>query len=104
MEQKDLRKWGGGCTQEGALSLDFALDRFVYLFLLSVCLCPSRRVHQRSDQSAPTLSWVPATASVVKERHLAVAAALWAHFFPFLHSLRLSQTPPAQLADAAAGQ
>uniref|UniRef100_A0A8C4GMI1 Protein MMS22-like n=1 Tax=Dicentrarchus labrax TaxID=13489 RepID=A0A8C4GMI1_DICLA len=40
---------------------------------------------------------------MVKERHLAVAAALWAHFFPFLRSLRLSQTPPAQLADAAAG-
>uniref|UniRef100_A0A3P9JHV2 Protein MMS22-like n=1 Tax=Oryzias latipes TaxID=8090 RepID=A0A3P9JHV2_ORYLA len=42
-------------------------------------------------------------ASVVKERHLAVAAALWTHFFPFLRSLRLSQTPPAQLADTAAG-
>uniref|UniRef100_A0A7N8Y4U4 Protein MMS22-like n=1 Tax=Mastacembelus armatus TaxID=205130 RepID=A0A7N8Y4U4_9TELE len=41
--------------------------------------------------------------SVVKERHLAVAGALWVHFFPFLRSLRLSQTPPAQLADAAAG-
>lgn len=72
---------------------------FVY-----VCLCPSRRVHQRSVQSAPALAWAPATTSVVKERHLAVAAALWAHFFPFLRNLRLSQTPPAQLADAAAGQ
>uniref|UniRef100_A0AAY4AHK6 Protein MMS22-like n=1 Tax=Denticeps clupeoides TaxID=299321 RepID=A0AAY4AHK6_9TELE len=40
---------------------------------------------------------------VAKERHLAVASALWAHFYPFLRSLRLSQTPPAQLADAAAG-
>uniref|UniRef100_A0AAX7U7K7 Protein MMS22-like n=1 Tax=Astatotilapia calliptera TaxID=8154 RepID=A0AAX7U7K7_ASTCA len=73
------------------------------LGFLQIVLAQLRRVHQRSDQSAPTLSWVPATASVVKERHLAVAAALWAHFFPFLHSLRLSQTPPAQLADAAAG-
>uniref|UniRef100_A0A8D3CPY1 Protein MMS22-like n=1 Tax=Scophthalmus maximus TaxID=52904 RepID=A0A8D3CPY1_SCOMX len=49
------------------------------------------------------LQVVLAQLSVVKERHLAVAAALWAHFFPFLRSLRLSQTPPAQLADAAAG-
>uniref|UniRef100_A0A674E847 Protein MMS22-like n=1 Tax=Salmo trutta TaxID=8032 RepID=A0A674E847_SALTR len=40
---------------------------------------------------------------VGKDRHLAVAAALWAHFFPFLRSLRLSNTPPSQLADAAAG-
>lgn len=73
-------------------------------FFVYVCLCPSRRVHQRSVQSAPTSVWAPAATSVVKERHLAVAAALWAHFFPFLRSLRLSQTPPAQLADAAAGQ
>uniref|UniRef100_A0A669C1Q5 Protein MMS22-like n=1 Tax=Oreochromis niloticus TaxID=8128 RepID=A0A669C1Q5_ORENI len=73
------------------------------LGFLQIVLAQLRRVHQRSDQSAPTLSWAPATTSVVKERHLAVAAALWAHFFPFLHSLRLSQTPPAQLADAAAG-
>lgn len=95
----------GCCTQEGALCLDFASDRFVYLLsFVHVCLCPSRRVHQRSVQSAPNLAWAPATSSVVKERHLAVAAALWAHFFPFLRSLRLSQTPPAQLADAAAGQ
>uniref|UniRef100_A0A3Q0R1D6 Protein MMS22-like n=1 Tax=Amphilophus citrinellus TaxID=61819 RepID=A0A3Q0R1D6_AMPCI len=73
------------------------------LGFLQIVLAQLRRVHQRSDQSAPTLAWAPATTSVVKERHLAVAAALWAHFFPFLRSLRLSQTPPAQLADAAAG-
>ncbi|XP_076592655.1 protein MMS22-like [Chaetodon auriga] len=73
------------------------------LGFLQIVLAQLRRVHQRSVQSAPTLSWAPATTSVVKERHLAVAAALWAHFFPFLRSLRLSQTPPAQLADAAAG-
>uniref|UniRef100_A0A3Q3ENN2 Protein MMS22-like n=1 Tax=Kryptolebias marmoratus TaxID=37003 RepID=A0A3Q3ENN2_KRYMA len=71
-------------------------------FLLTV-LAQLRRVHQRGVQSAPTPAWAPATASVIKERHLAVAAALWAHFFPFLQTLRLSQTPPAQLADAAAG-
>uniref|UniRef100_A0A8C6LJQ8 Protein MMS22-like n=1 Tax=Nothobranchius furzeri TaxID=105023 RepID=A0A8C6LJQ8_NOTFU len=63
----------------------------------------AQRVHQRSVQSAPAPVWAPTTANVIKERHLVVAAALWAHFFPFLHSLRLSQTPPAQLADAAAG-
>lgn len=67
-------------------------------------MCPSRRVHQQSVQSALTLAWAPATTSVVKERHLAVATALWAHFYPFLRGLRMSQTPPAQLADAAAGQ
>lgn len=96
----------GCCTQEGTSVCFFASDRFVYLLYLCVyvCLCPFRRVHQRSVQSAPTSVWAPATTSVVKERHLAVAVALWAHFFPFLRSLRLSQTPPAQLADAAAGQ
>lgn len=84
----------------------FCIYRFVYLLSLSVrvCVFPSRRVHQHSVQSAPTLAWAPANTSVVKERHLAVAAALWAHFYSFLRSLRLSQTPPAQLADAAAGQ
>ncbi|KAM7420238.1 hypothetical protein PAMA_014778 [Pampus argenteus] len=73
------------------------------LSFLQIALGQLRRVHQRSVQSAPSSAWAPATTSVVKERHLAVAAALWAHFFPFLRSLRLSQTPPAQLADAAAG-
>uniref|UniRef100_UPI0037E8E846 protein MMS22-like n=1 Tax=Semicossyphus pulcher TaxID=241346 RepID=UPI0037E8E846 len=73
------------------------------LGFLQIVLAQLRRVHQRSVQSASTLAWAPANTSVVKERHLAVAAALWAHFFPFLRSLRLSQTPPTQLADAAAG-
>ncbi|KAI3361438.1 hypothetical protein L3Q82_013609, partial [Scortum barcoo] len=73
------------------------------LGFLQIVLAQLRRVHQRSVRSAPTLAWAAATTSVVKERHLAVAAALWAHFFPFLRSLRLSQTPPLQLADAAAG-
>ncbi|XP_028281327.1 protein MMS22-like [Parambassis ranga] len=73
------------------------------LGFLQIVLAQLRRVHQSSVQSAPTLTWAPATNSVVKERHLAVAAALWAHFFPYLRNLRLSQTPPTQLADAAAG-
>uniref|UniRef100_A0A673KNI5 Protein MMS22-like n=1 Tax=Sinocyclocheilus rhinocerous TaxID=307959 RepID=A0A673KNI5_9TELE len=63
------------------------------------------RVHQRCGQpshSVDSLSWVPLP-SVAKERHQAVAAALWSHFFPFLCSMRLSQTPPPQLVDAAAG-
>ncbi|XP_024123926.1 protein MMS22-like [Oryzias melastigma] len=68
-------------------------------FLQSI-LAQLRRVHQLPG-SAP--AWAPPLSSVMKERHLAVAAALWTHFFPFLRSLRLSQTPPAQLADAAAG-
>ncbi|KAM8846831.1 protein MMS22-like isoform 1-T1 [Synchiropus picturatus] len=71
------------------------------LGFLQIILSQLRRVHQRSGQSGPT--WAPATSSAVKEHHLAVAAALWAHFFPFLRNLRLSQTPPPQLADAAAG-
>ncbi|XP_047216996.1 protein MMS22-like [Girardinichthys multiradiatus] len=73
------------------------------LSFLQIVLAQLRRVHQRSVQSAPAPAWAPGAASVIKERHLAVASALWVHFFPFLRSLRLSQTPPAQLADAAAG-
>ncbi|KAL2084835.1 hypothetical protein ACEWY4_020353 [Coilia grayii] len=78
------------------------------LGFLQNALAQLRRVHQRCSQSlsvAPSSSsgWSP-PASLAKERHLAVASALWSHFFPFLRSLRLSQTPPPQLADAAAGQ
>ncbi|XP_011483163.2 protein MMS22-like isoform X2 [Oryzias latipes] len=73
------------------------------LSFLQVVLAQLRRVHQLTVQSAATPAWAPPLNSVVKERHLAVAAALWTHFFPFLRSLRLSQTPPAQLADTAAG-
>ncbi|XP_068616403.1 protein MMS22-like [Brachionichthys hirsutus] len=72
------------------------------LGFLQTVLEQLRRVRQHSVQSAAPLGRTPNT-SVVKERHLAVATALWAHFFPFLRSLRLSQTPPIQLADAAAG-
>ncbi|XP_046875217.1 protein MMS22-like [Hypomesus transpacificus] len=67
------------------------------LGFLQVVLSQLRRVHQRGVQAGPSV------ASVGRERHLAVAAALWTHFFPFLRSLRLTQTPPAPLADAAAG-
>uniref|UniRef100_A0A8C6X080 Protein MMS22-like n=1 Tax=Neogobius melanostomus TaxID=47308 RepID=A0A8C6X080_9GOBI len=63
----------------------------------------AQRVHHRSVHLASNLTWAPAHTSIGKERHLAVASALWTHFFPFLRGLRLSQTPPAQLADAAAG-
>lgn len=102
--EKEKSGVGGGgvdaCTQEVAQRQIY----FSVLAFVNVCLRPSRRVHQRSVQSAPTLAWASATTSVIKERHLAVASALWKHFFPFLRKLRLSKTPPAQLADAAAGQ
>ncbi|XP_061805373.2 protein MMS22-like [Nerophis lumbriciformis] len=73
------------------------------LGFLQTVLAQLRRAHQRCVQPGPTLTWTTTNGSVVKEPHLAVAAALWAHFFPFLRNLRLSQTPPTQLADAAAG-
>ncbi|KTG45812.1 hypothetical protein cypCar_00002340 [Cyprinus carpio] len=75
------------------------------LGFLQTVLAQLRRAHQRCGQpshSVDSFSWVPLP-SVAKERHQAVAAALWSHFFPFLCSMRLSQTPPSQLADAAAG-
>ncbi|KAJ8290906.1 hypothetical protein GJAV_G00019050 [Gymnothorax javanicus] len=63
-----------------------------------------QRALQRCAQLSHTsTSSAPPPPSVAKERHLAVAGALWAHLFPFLRSSRQSQTPPAQLADAAAG-
>ncbi|CAL8247994.1 unnamed protein product [Lota lota] len=83
------------------------------LGFLQIVLSQLRRVHQRCVHSGPAPTWAPTTttttttttssSSVAREHHLAVAAALWAHFFPFLRSLHLSQTPPSQLADAAAG-
>lgn len=73
------------------------------LGFLQTVLGQLRRVHHRSVHLAPNLTWAPGNTNMRKERHLAVASALWAHFFPFLRGLRLSQTPPAQLADAAAG-
>ncbi|KAL0984652.1 hypothetical protein UPYG_G00144740 [Umbra pygmaea] len=78
------------------------------LGFLQTVLRELRRVHQcsvHSGQMTCASDARPSLAStgVAKEHHLAVAAALWAHFFPFLRSLRLSNTPMAQLADAAAG-
>ncbi|XP_019711809.1 protein MMS22-like isoform X1 [Hippocampus comes] len=72
------------------------------LGFLQTVLAQLRRAHQQRVQSEPALTRMT-TNTVVKEPHLALAVALWAHFFPFLRNLRLSQTPPAQLADAAAG-
>ncbi|XP_051575519.1 protein MMS22-like [Myxocyprinus asiaticus] len=75
------------------------------LGFLQTVLAQLRRVHQRSGQlshSIDSLGWAPLP-KMAKERHQVVAEALWSHFFPFLCSMRLSQTPHPQLADAAAG-
>ncbi|KAM8954199.1 protein MMS22-like [Pelodytes ibericus] len=61
-----------------------------------------RSINGRAVQGHWNLDSSVQSLSVVKERHLAVASALWRNFFPFLKSLRLSQTPPSQLADTAA--
>ncbi|XP_054249015.1 protein MMS22-like [Indicator indicator] len=64
------------------------------LSFLQVVLARLRSVHSCA-------SHVPATA---REHHLAVAAALWRNFFPYLKSQRMAQLPPCpQLADTAAG-
>ncbi|TRY84629.1 hypothetical protein DNTS_001352, partial [Danionella cerebrum] len=76
------------------------------LGFLQTVLAQLRRVHQRCGQpfhSADSPAFAACLPSVAKERHHAVAAGLWSHFFPFLFSMRLSQTPPPQLADAAGG-
>ncbi|KAK7886485.1 hypothetical protein WMY93_026106 [Mugilogobius chulae] len=73
------------------------------LGFLQTVLAQLRRVHHRNVHLASNLTWAPGNTSMGKERHLAVASALWVHFYPFLCGLRLSQTPPAQLAVAAAG-
>ncbi|XP_036395737.1 protein MMS22-like [Megalops cyprinoides] len=72
------------------------------LGFLQTILAQLQRVHQRCAQPCHSAAPCPPP-SVAKERHLAVAGALWANFFPFLRDLRQSQTPPPQLADAAAG-
>ncbi|MCI4390597.1 hypothetical protein PGIGA_G00124370 [Pangasianodon gigas] len=76
----------------GAKELDTVLD------FLQMALTQLRRVQQCSQSASTALPL-----SVVKERHLAVAVTLWTHFLPFLRTLRISQTPPEELAHAAAG-
>nr|XP_015210975.1 PREDICTED: protein MMS22-like isoform X2 [Lepisosteus oculatus] len=77
------------------------------LCFLQTILAQLRSVYKRSAQSlqqshTAAVQNAP-TPFVAKERHLAIASALWGNFFHFLKSLRLSQTPPPQLADTAAG-
>ncbi|KAK3513133.1 hypothetical protein QTP70_003775 [Hemibagrus guttatus] len=74
----------------GAKELDAVFD------FLQVALTQLRRVQQCSQCASTALPL-----SVVKERHLAVAVTLWTHFLPFLR--QISQTPPEELAHAAAG-
>ncbi|XP_077343336.1 protein MMS22-like isoform X1 [Lithobates pipiens] len=73
------------------------------LHFLQTAVSRLRNIHSRAVQGHGNAGIQAQSLSVAKERHLAVAAALWRNFFPFLKSLRLSQTPPAQLADTAAG-
>uniref|UniRef100_A0A4W3JY91 Protein MMS22-like n=1 Tax=Callorhinchus milii TaxID=7868 RepID=A0A4W3JY91_CALMI len=76
------------------------------LMFLQTVLARLRSVHKRLVQSPqqPRVASQTAPAPLVaKERHLAIASALWKNFFPFLKSQRLSQMPPTQVADAAAG-
>ncbi|XP_067323526.1 protein MMS22-like [Anolis sagrei] len=75
------------------------------LNLLQDVLFRLRTVHKQLSQGLPLGNMGPnaQAASVAKEHHLAVAKALWRNFFPFLKSQRMMQTPPPQLADAAAG-
>ncbi|XP_033873694.3 protein MMS22-like [Acipenser ruthenus] len=77
------------------------------LGFLQTVLARLRSVYKRSSQSLQQSHTAAAQKApspfVAKERHLAIAGALWRNFFHFLKSLRLSQTPPPQLADTAAG-
>ncbi|KAM5164087.1 protein MMS22-like [Mantella aurantiaca] len=73
------------------------------LHFLQTAVSRLRNIHRRAAQGHGNAGVQAQALSVAKERHLAVAAALWRNFFPFLKSLRLSQTPPSQLADTAAG-
>nr|XP_033791664.1 protein MMS22-like [Geotrypetes seraphini]XP_033791665.1 protein MMS22-like [Geotrypetes seraphini] len=75
------------------------------LHFLQIALARLRHVHKCFSQGhRPGASGLHALPLfVAKEHHQAVASALWKNFFPYLKSLRLSQTPPPQLADAAAG-
>ncbi|XP_010863868.1 protein MMS22-like [Esox lucius] len=107
---------GLGLSEEKLLNEGFSLllpacrqsELSSALGFLQIMLRELRRVYQHSVQRGgsavpPDVRLHPPSTSAAKERPLAIAAPLWAHFFPFLHSLRLSNTPTAQLADAAAG-
>ncbi|XP_030054263.1 protein MMS22-like [Microcaecilia unicolor] len=75
------------------------------LHFLQTALARLRDVHKGSSQghrSGTSDLHVPPL-YVAKEHHQAIASALWKNFFPYLKSLRLSQTPPPELADATAG-
>ncbi|XP_051880793.1 protein MMS22-like isoform X2 [Pristis pectinata] len=76
------------------------------LTFLQIVLARLRSVHKRSlqpFQQIPVSSHSLPAPLVAKERHLAIASALWRNFFPFVKSQRLSQTPSSQTADVAAG-
>uniref|UniRef100_A0A8D0HB23 Protein MMS22-like n=1 Tax=Sphenodon punctatus TaxID=8508 RepID=A0A8D0HB23_SPHPU len=75
------------------------------LNFLQVVLARLRSLHKRLSLGPQLGNTGPNAQSslVAKEHHLAVASALWRNFFPYLKSQRMSQTPPPQLADTAAG-
>lgn len=73
------------------------------LTFLQIVLARLRSVYKRSVQQPPVPSRSLPAPLVAKERHLAIASALWKNFFPFVKSQRLSQTPSSQTADVAAG-
>ncbi|XP_069091634.1 protein MMS22-like [Pleurodeles waltl] len=76
------------------------------LHFLQVAVARIRSVHERTSQGLKMGNaglHHQQSLSVVKEHHLAVASELWKNVFPYLKTLRLSQTPPPQLADTAAG-
>ncbi|XP_041418948.1 protein MMS22-like isoform X2 [Xenopus laevis] len=72
------------------------------LNFLQTAVARLRNIHRRAQGHGNPGSHAQSLL-VGKEHHLAVASALWRNFFPFLKNLRLSQTPPSQLADTAAG-
>ncbi|KAM4694938.1 protein MMS22-like isoform 2-T2 [Discoglossus pictus] len=75
----------------------------VVLHFLQSAVSRLRSIHGRFASVTGNAGTHAQSLSVAKERHLAVATALWRNFFPFLKNLRLSPTPPSQLADTVAG-
>ncbi|TSN21148.1 Protein MMS22-like [Bagarius yarrelli] len=69
----------------------------------TLCLSEEKLINEGRVQQGSQCANAALPLSVVKERHLAVAVSLWTHFLPFLRTLRISQTPPEELAHAAAG-